>query len=91
MSLPQAMVEQEDKCLLIEYQSISDDIRDFMDENQLDESTFIPQDVNAVITKVENLRSRYRTISIQLKGSMPNFDEQHGKLFQQIMGEKSIH
>ena len=90
VSLPQAIVEPEHKCLLIEYQSMSDDIMDFMDENQLDESTCIPQDVNAVITKVENLRSRYRTISIQLKGSMPNFDEQHGKLFQQIMGEIKV-
>ena len=33
MSLPQALVDQEDKCLLIECQSMSDDIMDFMDEN----------------------------------------------------------
>ena len=74
------------KALYIELQSISDDIIDFMEENQLDESDI--SDVDVIVSKAENLRSKYRTTYLQIQASVPDLEQkEEGILYQKIINE----
>ena len=66
-------------CLLFKFESASEDIVDFIEENTLDVAHHTIQDVDDTISKIETLKSRYGTLNIQLRSFLPDFDKKHGK------------
>ena len=85
------MTEKEDiaiKSLYIQFQSVSDDISDFIEENQLDEADVTNEDVIANLSKVEALRSKYRTIFLQLQATVAELNQKNeGITYQKIMNQ----
>ena len=66
--------------LLLQLDSLAEDIQDHFDENQLD-TCLVIEDVDKSVSKLENLRSQYRFTANTLKrtiGAQPYVDEEYG-------------
>ena len=74
------------KALYIKLQSISDNIINFREENQLDESDI--SDVDVIVSKAENHRSKYRTTYLQIQASVPDLEQkEEGILYQKVINQ----
>ena len=68
------------KELIVDEATTSDEITDFMDENEKEEIPHFIDDINSVISKIEKLRSTYRRQHKQLSLLMVNYEDQYGKI-----------
>jgi len=70
---------------LVLYKSTLADIVDFMEENQLDETNVQSEDPDAIIKRLESLRTTLRVYHLELKTSNNLFEEEYGAAFQQTI------
>ena len=68
------------KELIVDEATTSDEITDFMDENEKEEIPHFIDDINSVISKIEKLRSTYRRQHKQLSLLMVNYEDQYAKI-----------
>ena len=79
------MEDQKDlvSSLKVKFDSTVDDINDFTDEYDLKGCSCTIQDIDDVITKIENLRSKFRTLNIQIKSLDFKVADNHQEIYNQ--------
>ena len=77
---PSSTMDQEKiSQLQTEQSTLADDINDFLDENNLDENINDIEDIESCISRIEQLRSKYRRVHKDLSKLIDNYEVNYGK------------
>ena len=72
--------------LQAEQATLADDINDFLDENNLDDNISDIEDIESCISRIEQLRSKYRRTHKDLSKLSNNYETNYGKEFLETNG-----